>query len=457
MFTIITFIFVLGVLVFVHEFGHFIVAKWAGVRVERFSLGFGPTIIERKVGETVYQVAWIPLGGYVKMSGEEASDLERGYDEKEDSATESIPEDRLFNKKPLGKRLAIVIAGPVMNIFMALLLLPIVYMSGIEVDASLYEPARIGYVEPTGAAGKAGIQAGDRIAKIDGREMPNWKKAKAYILFHPNRELQVEIDRSGSTMIFPVRTDLLESLGGGTLGVFPEWASRIKTVFPGKPAAEAGMQAGDLIVALDDLKHPHWMQTQQYIQSRPDQKIQVVVERSGAPVTLEMTPRSNPEIENRGFVGIEPDQPVEMRRFPFLQALRLGVEENLENTTTTLAVVGKLLSGGLKIKAVGGPVQIAEFTGAAASEGLSSLLHFMAFISLQLAILNLLPIPVLDGGHILFMLIEGIKGKPLSLKFRILSQQVGMAMLLTLMAVVTFNDLVRLREPIEGFIRRMVP
>jgi len=464
MMTILVFILVLGILIFVHELGHFMVAKWAGVRVEKFSLGFGPAIFKKRWGETEYQIACIPLGGFVKMSGEDPSEEleeEKAKKEEEEETAEKEPElppvppERMFNHQPVLKRMAIVIAGPAMNLVLAFILVPIVYMMGIEVDATLFEKPVIGYVDSEGPAGEAGFQSGDLILSIDGKEMPNWKKAKTYILFHPNRELSIEFERKGRVQTKMVKTQTLASIGGGNLGIFPPWPSSIKNVLKDKPAQKAGLQPGDVIVQLDYLKDPHWFQTQQYIQKHPNVPLALVVKRGNKQVKMTITPEQHPELEELGFVGIEPEQPSTFRHFGFWTSVKMGVQENIENTVTTFIVVGKLIKGDLKIKAMGGPVQIAEFTGAAAEQGLTHLLIFMAFISLQLAILNLLPIPVLDGGHLAFMTVEIIKGSPLSIKKRLIAQQIGIALLLTLMVVVTFNDIARHKGSIFGFFKNL--
>lgn len=452
--TVVTFVLVLGVIVFVHEFGHFIVAKLVGVRVEKFSLGFGPVLFKKRVGETQYQIAALPLGGFVKMSGEEPDEEDpESAPEDDDLNLPPCPPERMFNRQAIPKRMAIVVAGPVMNVILAMVLVPIVYMIGIEVDSSLYQKPVIGFVEADGPAGKGGIVPGDEIIRIDGKPMATWKKVKTHVLFHPDKDLNLEIRHGSEIKVIRVHTSTMASLGGGTIGVYPDWPSRIHRVMPGKPAERAGLKADDLIVAVDDLQNPHWFETQSAIQKHVGRSMSFTVLRAGQPVTLTLTPEPRPDSPELGMVGIEPVTPSEMRRFGFFEAISLGVQENIENTLTTFVVVGKLFTGGLNIKAVGGPVQIAEFTGAAAHEGFTHLLLFMAFISLQLAILNLLPVPVLDGGHVVFMLVEAIKGSPISSKKRLIAQQVAMVLLITMMVVVTFNDVARHADSIRGLFK----
>lgn len=456
--TILAFIVVIGILVFVHELGHFLVAKWCGVRCEVFSLGFGPAIFKKQIGETLYQVAAIPLGGYVKMTGEDPSEEmaeERGETEKSDLPP--VGPERMFSHQPVGKRLAIVFAGPLMNFILAVILVPLVYMMGIEVDTSMYDKPTVGYVEEDGSAAKAGILTGDLILKVDGKDMKTWKGLRTHVLFHPDSELSIELERNGEILTKKVQATTLSSIGGGTIGIHPPWPSEIKRIIPGKPAEKSGLKAGDKIVRIDQMTNPHWFQTHAYIQQRPKQAIEFEVLRGEQSFTLQVTPEPYEQAPTTGFIGIEPVQPMAFKRFPFFESIKLGLTENIEDAVTTFAVVGKLLSGRLTIKTMGGPVQIAELTGMAAEEGLTTLMRFMAFISMQLGVLNLLPIPVLDGGHVLFMLIEKIKGSPLNIKARMMAQQVGMLLLLGLMVVVTVNDLLRHKESFLGFIKNFSP
>lgn len=424
---ILTFILVLGILIFVHEFGHFYFAKRAGVGVEKFSIGFGPKLAAFTRGETEYRIGLIPLGGYVKMVGDNPDEEKSGSDKE-------------FLSRPIKDRLAIVAAGPIVNLLMAVLLMPIVYMLGVQVPAFITEPAIVGYVVPESPAAKAGVQAGDQIVSINGEKVADWEGVLTNTIAEPGKSIEVGLVRGGSKMSVPVRLGTDEESGAASFGVQPPAPTVIGKLSPDSPAAAAGLMAGDTIVSLNGRAVTHWAQMADAIQKNGATPINVSVARDGKPLAFTVTPKVD-EDSGRPLLGVQRDEPLVTQQFGFFAAIQEGVRRVWMMTTQTFEVLGKLLTGQLSVKTLGGPIRIAQATSAAAESGVADVLTLMAFLSLQLGIMNLLPFPILDGGHILFMGVEAIRRRPLSRKALEISNQVGFVLLVTLMLVVTKNDI----------------
>lgn len=440
--TLVAFIVVLGVLVFIHELGHFIVAKRVGVCVERFSLGFGPKIFAFQRGGTEYCVSLIPLGGYVKMKGEE-HEGEEGT---------GAPEE--YRSRSLGERVRIVAAGPTMNLFLAFFLSPLPFWIGMEVPSYLLDPAEIGWIAPESVAAEAGLKPGDRIIEIDGKPVDRWKEVQTVWLSGSNRLVPLKVRRGEE--ILTVDLPVEESPDGTRTfgGIFPPLPPVVGEVNPGSPAEEGGIRVGDRIVSMEGVSMIHWHQLTQEIRSRGIEPIRLGIERGGELREIVLTPKWNEELQIPQ-IGIGVAQTTVFQRETFLSSVRLGIDRVGRLTGLTFVILGKLLTGELSIKALGGPVLIAQASGEAAKRGIADLIAFMAFLSLQLGILNLLPIPALDGGHLFFILIEAIRRKPLSLKARAVASQVGFFVLIGFILVVTYNDLMRVRGGIEEFFRRV--
>jgi len=455
--TLVSFILVLGVLVFIHEFGHFVLAKRAGVYVEAFSFGFGPRLIGWKRGGTDYRICAIPLGGYVKMVGEDPKDEGAG---RVDS----------FAAKSVWARLKIVVAGPLMNLALPFLLMPLVYLLGVEQPAYLNEPPVVGWVVPDSPGQKAGFQIGDRILAIQSEETPTWEKALLTFAANLDKPLPVEVLRDGSRVELEVTP---ESAGWGppNTGLLQAMPPALGELEPGSPAEAAGLKAGDRVVAVDQAPVRHWEQMSEIIRSHPGQSLLFTYEREGQTQSVAITPRavtlenessvrqrirgvleririvakSEPQqTEVVGQVGIRYLQPSVLVHYGLWESIRNGARHIGEITVMTFDVLGKLVTGSVSPKTLGGPIIIAKMTGDAARHGLSNLLSFMAILSLQLGILNLLPIPVLDGGHVLFLSLEAVRRKPLSLRVRDLAQQVGFFLLIGFFLYISYNDLMRL-------------
>ncbi|MCD6353404.1 MAG: RIP metalloprotease RseP [Proteobacteria bacterium] len=442
MITIVSFIIILGVLIFIHEFGHFIVAKWLGVRVEKFSLGFGPKLIGFKRKKTEYLLSLFPLGGYVKLAGEEP-----GEELKNDPSE--------FSSRSVADRVKIVVAGPVMNLILAGILFPIVFMMGTQVPAYVKKPPVIGWIENGSPAEEAGFKREDSIERIDGATIKNWGELENFIITNPGSNLVVSFLRDGVFMERGLTPSTNRVYGTGYAGMMHQIDPIIHFLTPNYPAAAAGLKPGDRILYIDDEPVYHWNQVSQLIQKHGKEEETVfVVQRETEKLSFFVKPRLE-EIngEKRLFIGISPFMEMMIEKYGFFESLKKGTQKMFEMTGMTFYVLKNLVTRKLSVKTLGGPIMIAQMTGQAAKAGMSTLLFFMAFLSLSLGILNLLPIPVLDGGHILFLGIEFIRGKPLGVKKIEIAQQIGLAILILLMVVVTYNDIQRvLPENISKFI-----
>lgn len=431
MVTFISFIVVLGVLIFIHELGHFGAAKFSGVGVEKFSLGFGPRLFGVKRGGTDYMLSALPLGGYVKMVGEAA-----GEDVGEDEARRS------FTHKPAAVRAAIVAAGPVMNLVLAAILLPAIFMIGIQSPAFLEKEAKIGYAVPDGPAAKAGILRGDVITAVGEKRIKNWEELLSAFEMNPATALDIALLRDGFAVKLKLTPGSSTETGGGYAGVLPEMSLVINDIARGYPAEESGLKPGDRIVSIGGSSVTHWAELEGLIHKDGDKK-DFVVERDGRELKFEITPKYN-EDSKVYFIGITRREEQVYKRYGFGEAIKKGAETGVDMTGRLFAVIKGLIAGKYSLKTLGGPIMIAQVAGKAAKTGVVDLLTLVAFLSLQLGIINLFPIPVLDGGHIMFCIVEGIKGSPLSDKVLAVSQQIGIALIVALMALVTYNDIFRL-------------
>ncbi len=437
--TFIYFILGLGLLVFIHELGHFLVAKWSGIRVEQFSLGFGPKIFGFTWGETEYKISILPLGGYVKMSGEEP----------DDSNIAPVHDPRSFACQPLYKRIATVLAGPAMNLLLAMVLMPIVFMIGRMEPSFLEKPAIVVGVKKNSPAEKAGLQKGDQILMIDGFNTPTWDEAMQRILVSPDTEVTLKIlsKSEGKEEIKKIKLGTAKEGKVGFLGIEPHYFvgndAVVDQVSPSSPADKAGIKSKDKIISIQGETIETWDDMSEKVAASGGKSIPVEVQRGTEKLTVTLMPLYN-ESYKKWIIGISkgiPEGSMVKHYYGFKQAVTKGFHEFCRLFMLTLEVLKKLFSFQLSYKTLGGPIQIAEATANAAKSGAGDFFYFLSFMSLQLGVLNLLPIPVLDGGHLLFMLYEAIRRKPLSVKGRIIAQQIGMAFLFTLMILVTINDI----------------
>ncbi len=428
--TLVSFIFVLGLLILVHELGHFLVAKKLGVKVEKFSIGFGPRIAGFTRGETEYMISAFPLGGYVKLMGEEP-DEELGRDPRE------------FGSRPVSHRMAIILAGPLMNLLLTFMLLPIVFMIGVNMPAFLEEEVRVGWVMDDSPAVEAGIRPGDVIVRIDGDEVRTWEKAITLFTSNPGRRLVLEILRDGTPIEVTLTPRVMNGDGGGYSGVVQPMEPKVGGVRPGFPAAEAGLREGDIVTSIDGKPVTHWIEMSNLIKNSGGDEITLGIRRNGKDLEVKVSPVKD-DVTGNYVIGVTYGERMVFKKYGFVDSVREGIERAFELTVLTFDVLKKLFTFNLSIKSLGGPIMIAQATGAAAQSGLSELISLMAFISLQLGILNLLPIPVLDGGHVFFLLAELGLRRPVSIKTREIAQQIGFAILILLMLIVSYNDIMRI-------------
>jgi regulator of sigma E protease len=422
--TLVYFLIVIGILVFVHEFGHFIMAKRAGVRVEKFSLGMGPKLFGYKKGDTEYIISALPLGGYVKMAGENPDEEPSG-----------APDE--FQSKTVWQRAKIAFTGPFTNIVLAFIVMPFVFMVGTYTLG----PARVGFVEKDSPAEHAGFQAGDIIEKINRRNIAEWEKAEMLIAVNPDTDLAVAIDRNGEKKALALRPRLDPEQKIGTSGLYPDFPAEVGRLRPGYPAAKSDLKVNDKIIAVDDKPVYYWNQFSSAVKKSNGKKLTLTIERGGKHMPITVTP-----VEDNGkyVIGIEPVIRMIFKKYGFVESLGLGFDKTVEFIDLTFITLKKLLTFNISIKTLGGPVLIAQMSGKAAAAGLSSFLTFLAMISISLGIINLMPIPVLDGGLILFLIIEAIRKKPLTRKTMEVAQSIGAAVLITLIAVVSYNDVSRM-------------
>lgn len=422
--TFVYFLIVIGILVFVHEFGHFVMAKRAGVRVEKFSLGMGPKIFGFKKGDTEYVLSALPLGGYVKMAGENPDEDPTG-----------APDE--FQSKTVWQRAKIAATGPLTNIILAFIIMPLVFMVGTYSEG----PAKVGYVEKGSPAERAGFVSGDVIEEINGRSISDWTRALTLIAVNPDTDVTVIIGRQGEKKALTLRPDLATELKIGTSGLVPDMPAEIGKLKPGFPAEQAGVMVNDKIIAVDGKTIYHWIQFSTLVRDSKGSKLTLTLERDGKRMEKIITPK---EDGGRQVIGVEPVMRLVFKKYGFTESLRLGFDKTIESVDLTFITLKKLITFDLSIKTLGGPVMIAQMSGQAAAAGLSAFLSLLAMISISLGVLNLLPIPVLDGGMILFLVIEAIRKKPLSRKVMEVSQSIGAGLLITLIAVVSYNDVMRM-------------
>ncbi|MGL6471021.1 sigma E protease regulator RseP [Aeromonas caviae] len=440
------FIVALGLLVAVHEFGHFWVARRCGVKVERFSIGFGKAIW-RRLGKdgTEYVLALIPLGGYVKMLDGRVDELKPGE------------EAQAFNHKSVWARMAIVAAGPMANFVFALFAFWLMFMIGVP----SVKPV-VGEVRPASIVAEAGILPGMEIVGVGGEETGDWESVIYALISHLGDD-SVQLKLKAANTSYAVDKTL--QLAGwkfdpdkespiGSLGIVPlggKVLPVVEAVVPSSASEKAGLQIGDRIKGVDGEAITEWTQFVERVQQSPAQPLQVTVERGGSEMTLTLTPDGK-KVKGQlvGFVGLSPqlvplpDEYRTLLQYGPLQALWHGVQKTWSLITLTFDMIGKLIGGIVSLDNLSGPISIAKGAGSSADYGLVYFLGFLALISVNLGIINLFPLPVLDGGHLVYFLIEAITGKPVSEKIQEVGFRIGAAILMLLMGIALFNDFARL-------------
>lgn len=449
LYSVASFVLAIGVLVTVHEYGHYWVARRVGVKVLRFSIGFGRPLWLRRAGadRTEYVIAAIPLGGYVKML---------------DEAEGEVPPEqrhRAFNRQSLGKRCAVVVAGPLANFLFAAAAYALTFMIGVSGLKAI-----VGQVDPESLAARAGLAAGQQIVAVDGRETRTWEAAVQAILGEsldrgPTRlsvrspdgaVRDLSLDLSGVSV-----DDLTRGQFFRTLGLEPGRPSipaRIGSVEPGGAAARAGLLAGDEVLAVDGQPVEDWSAWVSVVRAHPERAMSVEIRRQGARVVLSITPAravDGDEVYGRIGAGAAPDEAAREhyyateRLLPW-DAVARGVVRTVDVSLLTVRLLWRMLLLEVSVENLSGPISIAQYAGVSAQIGLTRFLEFLAIVSVSLGILNLLPVPLLDGGHLLYYLAEAVRGRPLSETAQFVGQRLGIALLVGLMGLAFYNDLSRL-------------
>jgi regulator of sigma E protease len=448
--TILALVVVLGVLIFVHEAGHFVAAKWAGIYVHRFSLGLGAPIpwLTFRRGETEYTISWLPLGGYVKMASREedigSSPLEGG------APATAVPPDRMFESKPVWKRMVVILAGVTMNaLFAWLIFSALAYKNGRQINPV----TTVGRVEqedlPPEAAALTQIEPGSRIIRINGDTVTSWDDVVAGIANSPASQVRIEF-ANRAPVVLPIHPDALEQRIKAAQALEPYRPAIVGQVLPDKPADRAGIQPGDTIVALGGRPISQWYDLLDVVEGSAGKELAGTVGRAGGRVEfsvrpyLDSTPGPDGKIRPAGRIGIMVGTPFESQQLSLGEAIAEGTDATLKASTQIVRTVRGLFSGRISGRTVGGPILIGQLAGESARLGLDSFLGFMALISINLAILNLLPVPVLDGGQFLFLLAEAVIRRPLPLKLRERLTTVGLVLIVLLMGLAFSNDLRRL-------------
>ncbi|HKK00850.1 MAG TPA: RIP metalloprotease RseP, partial [Desulfuromonadales bacterium] len=426
MLTIVTGIIMLGILVFIHEFGHFCVAKLAGVKVLKFSLGFGPRLVSRTWGETEYMICAIPLGGYVQMLGE-------GGGEEGEEGIEQLSADeqaRSFANKPVSRRMAIVAAGPIMNLLLPFLVLPVAYMVGVKLPTYLDRPPCVGFVAPSSDGAKAGFQSGDCITALNNAPVPSWTTANRELIDNAGSSLRFTVERNGHVLHLKMHPADGGVEGLQSLGLLPHQDAVVGALAPAMPAEKAGIKVGDRILAIGETSVDSWYELREIIQKTHGSPTLFAVKRGDQVLKLRIAATKDEAQGGDYLIGIAPKQQTVIKRFGLLASLRAGSDRSMELINLTLVFIQKLFSGDVPTRSIGGPITVIQVAGQAAKTDFASVLSVLAFLSIQLGILNLFPIPILDGGHLFFSLYELIFRRPLSLRTREILQQIGLVLIL---------------------------
>jgi regulator of sigma E protease len=436
--TLIGIFLVLGVMVLVHEWGHFVVARLFNVRVDVFSIGFGPRLFGFKRGTTDYRISAIPLGGYVRMAGQDMSDVDAGA-----AAPTGAPDELM--SKPRWQRALISAAGPAVNLVMPILLLAGFYViKGLPYPAYLNKPMVITSLPTTSPLAKAGVIDGDTVVAIDNVPTPSWAKVDQFLSqVAPDSTLHFSVDHAGTQKIVDVKAaDLKNSDALGTVFVPPV----VGQVTWMKPAKRAGMKRGDLILSVNGTAVKTWQQYVELIRHGSGQDLHTVVQRDGKQVDLVVHPAPDKDEQGKPIwvIGVGPEGQWEFREMTFTASVKEATLQTVDATGKLLTIVGRLITGKLSVRQLQSFVGIAVQAGQAVQEGPVDTITLMAMISLNLGILNLLPIPILDGGNILLLALEGIRRRDFSLAFKERFVQVGLVFLLVLFAFVMYNDVARL-------------
>ncbi len=448
--TILAFGIVFSILVFVHEFGHFFMAKLMKVRVEVFSWGYGKRLFGLKKGDTDYRVSLVPLGGYVRFSGEEALDKKR----------ELEPYDFMVKKR--WQRFLVLVMGSVMNIFLAFVFLSVINMVGVKTPAHMDKKPAIGWIEPSSPAGRANLKVGDEILSINKRKTKTWNDVEIAVGTKPRRLINLEVRRGQEILNVQLMTESKTRYETGYAGFFGEILNQVIEVTPNSPAERAGIKPGDVILAIDS-QPIYFLRLNEVIEKSLGKELEFLVEREGKKLILKIAPRPEKEVHEVtllswpvptlrlragleikvGKVGMLTGQKFVFKQYGFFAAIAESVRQNTRLAFVLVNYVKDLVSGEASARQLGGPIEIANFSYKAFRMGLMAMMSLIAFISLQLGIINLFPIPILDGGQILVLILEGIARRDFSPKVKQIVMQIGFTIFIFLLVFLVLNDVVR--------------
>jgi regulator of sigma E protease len=434
--TILVFAFVFGILVFVHEFGHFFMAKLVGIRVEVFSWGYGKRLAGIKKGETDYRISMIPLGGFVKFSGEEVLDEKREMDSRD------------FMAKSRWERFLVLIMGSLMNICLAVILMSIINMSGVSVSKYMEEKPVIGWIEAGSPAEKAGLKVDDEILSINNRKIDTWSDLEMALRSKPDKMIDIEIKRGEQVQVIQLQTesrsfkltrDSRTRIEMGYAGIVAKIWPQVMMVTSGSPADEAGILPGDVIREIDG-RSAHYFEFTEIIQEYPEQEIDFGIVRDGEWIHLMVTPKREGDV---GVIGVSSTIESIKKQVGFFGAIAQSVKENARMGGMVITFIKDLLTGEASTRQLGGPIAIANISYEAFKMGFMTLIWWIAFISLQLGIINLFPIPMFDGGHILVLGLEGLFRRDFSVKVKQFIMQIGFVLVIILFVFIILNDVVK--------------
>lgn len=425
-------IFVLGVMIFVHEFGHFATAKFFGIRVDVFALGFGPRLFGFRRGDTDYRICALPLGGYVKMKGEDPDEEMTG-----------APDE--FLSRPKYQRFFVLVNGPVMNVVLSFVLLTMVFTHGMQVETWRGNPVVIGSIEPGSPAAATDLARDDLVVAVDGKPMENWQEFELQVLISGGQEIEITVQDDSGTRLISVTPERVGSSDQGWLGALPPFAPIVASLLADSPAEESGLEPGDRFVEINGTPVTHWAELTDVVSVSAGIPVDFVVDRDGTRKQFTITPATRPEDEGGGgALGVFRLRETELRSFSFFGAMGQSATEIRQQTALIGEILSRLFTGRMSFRTLSGPIEIARYSGAAARTRDPFLLFwFMGIVSLQLGLLNLMPIPVLDGGHIAVLIFEGITRHDLSLKVKERMMTVGVVLLVTLMLVVITFDILK--------------
>ncbi|MBU4267465.1 MAG: RIP metalloprotease RseP [Acidobacteria bacterium] len=423
-----TFLFVLGIIVLVHEFGHYVAARLMKIRVEVFSFGFGKRLFGKKIGATDFRVSLFPLGGYVRMAGEEEYDPQN-------------PRPDEFMAKNRAQKIFTLLLGPIMNIVLAFVILTIINLNGVEKEKYRFESPRLGYVVKDSPAAKADLRCGDLIVSINNQRIKNWEELEYMTHTRVKDVFQIVYQREGKQSQTHLTVSSQPYYEIGYAGWYYGFKTRIDAIEPGSPAERAGLKPDDEIVAINQ-QPVYFMQITDVIEVNANKQIELSILRLKNKLNLTVVPEMK---NNRGKIGVslKPIGPTMIVRYGFFRSLSESGKSLVNMTTILFQVLRKMIVGKISVKSFSGPIEIARISQQALESGFSNFFMLIAFISLQLGIINLFPIPGLDGGHLLIFTIEAIIRRDLNQKLKTVMIYAGFAFLISLMVFIILNDIAK--------------